>query len=105
LHSCDKPGCVNPKHLRLGSQADNMADKKRRGRQAFGVRHGMAKLKVSDVVRLFDLHKRGMKPNAIAEILGVTGGRVREILRGRRGSWRNVPEVLDALKDYTEGRI
>jgi hypothetical protein len=32
LHACDMPGCVNPDHLRVGTQAENMADMNRKGR-------------------------------------------------------------------------
>lgn len=32
LHSCDNPACCEPKHLRMGSGADNAADAKARNR-------------------------------------------------------------------------
>lgn len=34
LHSCDVPHCVNPKHLRLGTHQENMAECRDRGRNS-----------------------------------------------------------------------
>lgn len=55
LHTCDNPSCCNPDHLFLGTPADNMKDKVRKGRHVSGMRtkperaakgsaHGSAKL-------------------------------------------------------------
>lgn len=34
MHECDNPPCFNYWHLRLGTQADNLADMRAKGRQA-----------------------------------------------------------------------
>lgn len=50
MHSCDNPSCVNIDHLRVGTAADNIADKTAKGRQARGERNGNSKL-TEDKVR------------------------------------------------------
>jgi hypothetical protein len=39
LHHCDNPCCVNHAHLFLGTNADNVADRDRKGRTAKGDHH------------------------------------------------------------------
>ena len=51
LHSCDNPRCVNPKHLRWGTQLENIQDRVFRGRNgsACGSSNGAAKLDANQV--------------------------------------------------------
>lgn len=54
MHSCDNRRCVNPAHLSLGTQGDNMADRDKKGRHwaQRGTRHGQSKLTESDVLAI-----------------------------------------------------
>lgn len=55
-HRCDNPKCINPAHLFLGTNADNVADKVAKGRQAHtsinGAANGSAKLTETDVLAI-----------------------------------------------------
>lgn len=44
LHSCDNPSCVNPKHLSLGNQIENLHQAVSRGRCLIGESHPKSKL-------------------------------------------------------------
>jgi len=43
LHACDNSRCVNPAHLRTGTQSENIAEARERGRMASGNDHGLRK--------------------------------------------------------------
>lgn len=60
-HTCDNPTCINPEHLLLGTQQDNMDDKMRRGRHKAckGTANGRARLEPSDVKYIREHYKRG----------------------------------------------
>jgi hypothetical protein len=91
LHKCDNPPCVNPDHLFVGTQADNVEDSKRKGRRAKGSRMWKATL-TDDQVRLIrSRYVRWSKENgfaAIARDLGVDKQAVRSAALGL--SWSHL---------------
>ena len=42
-HKCDTPACINPDHLFICTQKENIADMVRKGRGAKGIKHGLKK--------------------------------------------------------------
>lgn len=87
LHKCDRPNCVNPDHLFLGTHQDNMADLRNKGR-AYGARgesnYG-AKLTEQQALAIMQ------DPRActtIAAEYGITTAMVDKIRNGK--SWRHL---------------
>ena len=71
LHRCDNPGYVRPGHLFLGTQAENMADMKAKGRAknngCSGISNPNAKLTEADVLKIRALVASGSKQSEVAK--------------------------------------
>lgn len=89
LHRCDNPPCVNPEHLFLGNNADNMTDKMKKNRQTRGHDVNTSKINASDVFRIRGLLSEGWSGRKISKLLGLKDHHVYDIKNGR--SWRWLP--------------
>lgn len=91
LHTCDNPPCSNPKHLFLGTHADNMQDRKNKGRYVgnVGAKNNSAKLTEIEVI---DIRKEytGIRGNiaSLARKYNVSGDTISKIVNNI--SWTNV---------------
>lgn len=81
-HKCDNPRCINPLHLELGTQADNVRDMQERNRIAKGERHGMSLHDDNKVKLVLSMRNSGMTQRAIAAEVGMSQANVCKILNG-----------------------
>jgi hypothetical protein len=86
LHSCDNPGCVNPRHLRWGTPADNMRDRSERGRAPWGETHPNAKFTAAQVADIRDQYARGVGRRTLADTYDVTYQAIDAIVKGKNWS-------------------
>ena len=82
LHSCDNPLCVNPRHLRLGTDRDNFDDMSRRGRVGFKM------LREDEVLAVRAAAANGVSYAALARRFGITDSGIRRVVL--RQAWRHV---------------
>lgn len=89
LHRCDNRCCVNPDHLFIGTQAENMADMVRKGRSAKqkGEAHPGAKIDEKTALHIFEQAKKGqLSQRKIAAMFCISQANVSSILNRKRWS-------------------
>lgn len=80
LHRCDVRNCVNPAHLFLGNNADNLRDAAIKGRIPRGDRHTATKIPEAKLSEIRLRYRRGMGPE-LAKEFGVTKTTITNIAR------------------------
>lgn len=87
-HKCDNKWCVNPDHLFLGTDADNMKDRDSKGRCQKGETHFRAKLKDWEVLLIREAHCKGFGVNKIARYFKMNSASISNITRKK--SWKHI---------------
>lgn len=109
LHRCDVRRCVNPDHLFLGTDMDNVHDmlQKRRGNPPRGDNHWSrsrpalvsrgehrwsARLTERHVILMRRLHRAGHTPSQLSRLFSVSVGTVNDAVR--RVTWRHLADEV-----------
>lgn len=92
-HTCDNPACVNPRHLFIGTQADNVADMIAKGRNVLppirrGNKSNLARLNDKKIMQIRKLANGGSSSRKIAKQFEVSKTTILQIVK--RKSWRHV---------------
>ena len=106
LHHCDNPGCVNPLHLWIGTNADNQQDMAQKGRAASnkGESNGKAKLTAQDVHEIRQMLSRDISHRVIAKVYGVKRSTISDINIGRCWDWLEEAS-RDSVKAQPVGQL
>lgn len=92
-HSCDRPACCNPKHLWLGTAAENNLDRTLKGRTVFGNQsgeaNGAARLTAPQVAYIKRLIEAGYNNCEIARWYEVHHATISQIRRQK--TWEAEP--------------
>lgn len=85
-HSCDNTWCINPDHISIGTNADNVNDMVSRNRVARGEKQGCSKL---TTVNVLEIRSSPEKDEALSLKFGVCSLTV--YLARTRRTWKHVP--------------
>lgn len=89
LHKCDNRRCVNPNHLFLGTNYDNVQDREQKGRGKFvrlvGDEHPGRKLTNAGVCMVRELHAKGQyTQKQLADAFGVSLSLICGVIKGKK---------------------
>ncbi len=87
-HACDVPHCVNPSHLFLGTQQDNLKDMRVKNRHVRGSMFGSSKLADKDVRDIIMKYKSGVKNMTLAREYKVSHATIHRIVN--RKLWKHI---------------
>lgn len=90
-HTCDNGRCINPQHLVVGTQADNIQDMVDRNRQAKGGVQHLAVLTANDVLYIREHYVARSKTNnatVLAKRFGVVKQTITKVLTGE--TWSHI---------------
>jgi len=80
LHKCDNRSCCNPRHLYIGTHADNMRDKQLRYSGPYiGGRD--RSVNSEDICRMHTMHKEGFTQSEIASVFNLSRGHISKLLK------------------------
>jgi hypothetical protein len=93
LHDCpggDNPSCVNPAHLRLGTNLENQQDAVQKGQTARGERSARARLTAQAVAEIRRRYAAGgISQTQLAAEFGVGSSCISRLVRGL--GWSHIP--------------
>lgn len=92
-HTCDNPSCVNPNHLFLGDNSDNIQDAIEKGRfdDRQGEENGRGVLSKKEVLGIVERLKNNESASNIAEDYSVTEAAISDIKIGK--NWSHVTGI------------
>jgi hypothetical protein len=111
-HECDNKGCVNPKHLWLGTVKENTRDAAKKGIMSSGDRHGSkthpenlsrgenrynAKINKDIVFKILTMKEIGKGCAFISRSLGISLGITKHVFYGER--WRKERDEFYAMEN------
>ena len=88
---CNNPACINPEHLYVGTQKENVDDMWECGHAVMpdrrGESNGRAKLREKDIPEILQLFAEGHTQTKIATLKNIGVSEIGDVLSGKRWGW------------------